>query len=85
MSMTTRRLSLLLLLLALAHASTASAVDLTIGRSTEQHAMDPHFVLLGNNTSTAENIFDRLVFIDPNLKMHQIGRASCRERVYSSV
>ncbi len=68
--MTTRRLSLLLLLLALAHASTARAVDLTIGRSTEQHAMDPHFVLLGNNTSTAENIFDRLVFIDPNLKMH---------------
>ncbi len=50
--------------------SIAGAVDLTIGRSTEQHSMDPHYVLLGNNTATAENIFDRLVFIDPDLKMH---------------
>jgi peptide/nickel transport system substrate-binding protein len=69
MSMTIRRI-VALSLLALAQMGTARAVDLTIGRSTEQHAMDPHFVLLGNNTSTAENIFDRLVFIDPDLKMH---------------
>ena len=61
---------LLLLALAMALGGPAQALDLTIGRSTEQHAMDPHFVLLGNNTSTAENIFDRLVFIDPDLKMH---------------
>ena len=32
--------------------------------------MDPHYVLLGNNASTAENIFDRLVFIVSDLKMH---------------
>ena len=48
----------------------AHALDLTIGRSTEQTSMDPHFVLLGNDTSTAENIFDRLVFTDADLKQH---------------
>jgi peptide/nickel transport system substrate-binding protein len=51
-------------------ATPAAAADLVIGRSTEQQAMDPHFVILGNNTSTAENIFDRLIFTDAALKQH---------------
>ena len=55
-------------LLAATLALPAAARDLTIGRSTEQTSMDPHYVLLGNDTSTAENIFDRLVRTDPDLK-----------------
>ncbi len=73
-----RRIALPLLLLNLICAPAILARDLVIGRSTEQHAMDPHFVLLGNNTSTAENIFDRLVFIDPDLKMHPALATSWR-------
>jgi peptide/nickel transport system substrate-binding protein len=51
-------------------AAPSQALDLTIGRSTEPTSMDPHFSILGNDSSTAENIFERLLGIDANLQSH---------------
>ena len=53
----------------LAAASPAWAVDLTIGRATEQNALDPLFSDLGNDVSTAENMFDSLIRFDAKLQV----------------
>ncbi len=51
----------LLALSLLAAAAPADARDLIFARGTEQAAIDPHFNDAGNDVSTAQNIFDRLV------------------------
>ncbi|MEI7710546.1 MAG: ABC transporter substrate-binding protein [Rhodospirillales bacterium] len=53
----------------LAATSPAWAVDLTIGRATEQNALDPLFSDLGNDVSTAENMFDSLIRFDAKLQV----------------
>lgn len=45
----------------------ALATDLTIGRATEQNALDPQFSDLGNDVATAENMFDSLIRFDARL------------------
>ena len=55
--------------LAFTLASPALAVDLTIGRATEHTSLDPHFSLLGNDGSTANNMFDSLIDFDARLKI----------------
>ncbi len=45
------------------------ATDLTIGRATEQNALDPLFSDLGNDVSTAENMFDSLIRFDSKLQV----------------
>lgn len=47
----------------------ARAADLTIGRATEQNSLDPLFSDLGNDSATAENMFDGLVQFDANLQI----------------
>jgi peptide/nickel transport system substrate-binding protein len=48
----------------------AQAADLVIGRATEQAALDPQFSDLGNDDSTAQNMFDSLVQFDSKLQKH---------------
>jgi len=48
----------------------ASATDLTIGRATEQNALDPQFSDLGNDIATAENMFESMVQFDSRLRLH---------------
>jgi peptide/nickel transport system substrate-binding protein len=55
--------------LLLAAASPAWATDLTIGRATEQNSLDPLFSDLGNDVSTAENMFDSLIRFDAMLQV----------------
>ena len=57
------------LALVFAAASPAWATDLTIGRATEQNALDPLFSDLGNDVSTAENMFDSLIRFDAKLRV----------------
>ena len=47
----------------------AHATDITIGRATEQNALDPLFSDLGNDVSTAENMFDSLIRFDAKLQI----------------
>jgi peptide/nickel transport system substrate-binding protein len=42
------------------------AVDLTIGRATEHNSLDPLFSDLGNDVSTAENMFESMIRFDAN-------------------
>jgi peptide/nickel transport system substrate-binding protein len=46
------------------------AVDLTIGRATEQNSLDPQYSDLGNDAATAENMFDSLIEFDSTLHIH---------------
>src|SRR6202165_3703405 len=46
------------------------AADLIIGRAAEQSSVDPLFSRTGNNESTSEDIFDRLVENDANNQLH---------------
>lgn len=48
---------------------TAAAVDLTIGRATEQSSLDPQFSRTGNNHASAQDIFDSLVETDAHLQI----------------
>src|ERR1700694_3168231 len=48
----------------------ALAADLIIGRAAEQSSVDPLFSRTGNNESTSEDIFDRLVENDANNQLH---------------
>lgn len=48
----------------------ALAADLIIGRAAEQSSIDPLFSRTGNNESTSEDIFDRLVDNDANNQLH---------------
>jgi len=57
-----------LLVVSLAAAVPAGAVDLRIGRSNEPSSMDPQFSRTGNNLMTAQDLFDRLVEKDANLQ-----------------
>jgi peptide/nickel transport system substrate-binding protein len=50
-------------------AGPAHATDLTIGRATEQSALDPQFSDLGSDSSTAENMFDSLIRYDSKLRI----------------
>src|SRR6202163_454893 len=65
---------LTLLIGAAAIAATAGppalAADLVIGRAAEQSSVDPLFSRTGNNESTSEDIFDRLVENDANNQLH---------------
>jgi peptide/nickel transport system substrate-binding protein len=65
---------LMLLIGAAAIAATARqpvlAADLVIGRAAEQSSVDPLFSRTGNNESTSEDIFDRLVENDANNQLH---------------
>ena len=45
------------------------AADLVIGRSTEQSALDPHYSVLGNDVATAQNMFERLIAFDADLRI----------------
>lgn len=45
----------------------ARGAELTIGRATEQNALDPLFSDLGNDVATAENMFDSLIRFDSKL------------------
>ena len=69
---TLRRLTLLIGTAAI--AATAGppvlAADLIIGRAAEQSSIDPLFSRTGNNESTSEDIFDRLVENDANNQLH---------------
>lgn len=47
----------------------ATARPLTIAVAAEPSSMDPLFSRTGNNQTTAENIFDRLVSTDPNMQL----------------
>ena len=47
----------------------AHATDITIGRATEQNALDPLFSDLGNDVSTAENMFDSLIRFGAKLQI----------------
>ncbi|MCC7417941.1 MAG: ABC transporter substrate-binding protein, partial [Acidobacteria bacterium] len=50
--------------------ATALAANLVIGRASEQSSLDPLFARTGNNYSTSESMFDRLVLGDPNNQLH---------------
>ena len=63
-SVTTLALGLLLA----AHLA-AHATDVTIGRATEHSALDPLYSDLGNDVSTAENMFESLIRFDAKLKI----------------
>lgn len=58
-----------ILALFLATATAARATDVNIGRATEQNALDPLFSDLGNDVSTAENMFDSLIRFDAKLQI----------------
>lgn len=45
----------------------ARAADVTIGRATEHNALDPLFSDLGNDVSTAENMFESMIRFDAQL------------------
>ena len=62
-----RRAALALALLLAAPA--ADARDLVFGRGTEQAAIDPHFNDAGNDVSTNQNIYDRLVEMNARQEM----------------
>src|SRR3984893_2012956 len=66
------RLTLLISAAAIATTagSPAFAADLIIGRAAEQSSVDPLFSRTGNNESTSEDIFDRLVENDANNQLH---------------
>ncbi len=58
-------------LLALFLAATSTrAAEVTIGRATEQNSLDPLFSDLGNDVSTAENMFESLIHFDSKLRIH---------------
>src|ERR1043166_181814 len=65
MSTVLRVILLLNLWLPLA-ALPAAAADLTIARGSEHSSLDPLFARTGNNYSTSESMFDRLVLEDAN-------------------
>lgn len=44
--------------------SAASALDITLGRSSEHQALDPHFSQTGPNNMTAMHVFERLIAFD---------------------
>ena len=48
----------------------AHAIDLTIGRATEQNSLDPLYSDLGNDVATAENMFDSMIRFDSKLRIH---------------
>ena len=50
-------------------ATAADAHDLVFGRGTEQASIDPDFNDAGNDVSTNQNIFDRLVEMDAQQRM----------------
>ena len=50
-------------------APPAHAVDLVIGRATEQSALDPQYAQFTPDVSTADNIFERVVTVGPTLKL----------------
>ncbi len=54
----------------LAAPLSAQATDVTIGRATEQNALDPLFSDLGNDVSTAENMFESMIHFDSKLVVH---------------
>ncbi len=58
-----------LALLAALTLSQAQAADLVFGRGTEHASIDPHFNDAGNDVSTNQNIFDRLVEMNARQEM----------------
>ncbi len=62
------RISALVLAAALA-APVAQAADLVFGRGTEHASIDPHFNDAGNDVSTNQNIYDRLVEMNAKQEM----------------
>ena len=62
------RISALVLAAALA-APAAQAADLVFGRGTEHASIDPHFNDAGNDVSTNQNIYDRLVEMNAKQEM----------------
>ena len=65
-----RSMTTMALCLFLAASLTARAADVTIGRATEQGSLDPLFSDLGNDVSTAENMFESLIRFDSKLRVH---------------
>jgi peptide/nickel transport system substrate-binding protein len=57
------------LALTLAIVPHTRAADVTIGRATEHSSLDPHFSLLGNDYSTADNMFESLINFDEKLRV----------------
>lgn len=58
----------------------AQAPDLIIGRGNEQVSMDPQFARTGNNQTTAQHIFERLITLDENLRV-QPGLAAAWKNI----
>jgi peptide/nickel transport system substrate-binding protein len=56
----------------------AAAADLVIGRASEQSSTDPLFSRTGNNGSSSEGIFERLVSNDANNQLHPALAVSWR-------
>lgn len=56
--------TVLAVLASVALAGPAAAADLVIGRATEQFSLDPQFAYSGNNTDTADDMFDGLLTSD---------------------
>jgi peptide/nickel transport system substrate-binding protein len=56
----------------------APAADLVIGRASEQSSLDPLFSRTGNNYSTSEAMFDRLVLGDANNQLQPALAVSWR-------
>ena len=74
-------------------ASFAAAQTLTIGVRGGPDSIDPHFTASGTHAEALKHVFDTLTWsgdgleVEPRLaeSWKQIGRASCRERVCSTV
>ena len=64
-----RSVTTLALSLILATGLTARAADVSIGRATEQGSLDPLFSDLGNDVSTAENMFESMIRFDSKLRI----------------
>ncbi len=65
-------------LLAMLLAGAACAVDLVIGRATEQSSLDPLFARNSPNYSTSGQMFERLVMNDANNQLHPALAVSWR-------
>ena len=64
-----RSVTTLALSLILATGLAARAADVSIGRATEQGSLDPLFSDLGNDVSTAENMFESMIRFDSKLRI----------------
>jgi peptide/nickel transport system substrate-binding protein len=70
MKLMNTRIGMSLLAAMILGAAPALATDLTIGRATEQNSIDPQYSDLGNDSATAENMFESMIEFDSKLQIH---------------